>query len=344
MRSRTHILEADLRAKHEQMKGDLFLFFRGTFFRWAQLWPDICADLSTAPKVLCSADLHVGSFGTWRDAEGRLCWGINDFDESYPLPYTNDLVRLATSLKMVIEAEDLHIGLKDGCEAILAGYRKCLKEGGCPIVLAEHEVALEKLGMDVVPQTDDFWKKLLAFPVVTRSTPNDAKRLLAKVLPDPNLDFKIVRRTAGLGSLGQQHFVAIAKCHGAYVAREVKAMVPSAIFWAHGDANGRHSYYEKTISSAIRSRDPFQRISGTWLIRRLSPDSNPIDIDHLPKERDEERLLQAMGCEVANVHLGTKRQAKKILRDLSLKKSNWLRSAAKDMAKIMEHEWRSFKK
>jgi uncharacterized protein (DUF2252 family) len=36
----------------------------------------------------------VNSFGTWRDLEGRLCWGVDDFDESYWLPYTNDLVRL----------------------------------------------------------------------------------------------------------------------------------------------------------------------------------------------------------------------------------------------------------
>ena len=36
------------------------------------------------------------AYGTWRDTEGRLVWGINDFDEAYPSPYTNDLVRLAS--------------------------------------------------------------------------------------------------------------------------------------------------------------------------------------------------------------------------------------------------------
>ena len=57
--------------------------------------------------MLAVGDLHVNSFGTWRDAEGRLCWGVDDFDESYPLAYTNDLVRLAASLKIVIDAESL---------------------------------------------------------------------------------------------------------------------------------------------------------------------------------------------------------------------------------------------
>jgi uncharacterized protein (DUF2252 family) len=119
MRSCTTVIESHLRYKHEQMEKDLFLFLRGTYYRWAQLWPEICPDLCKAPCVLSSADLHVNSFGTWRDSEGRLAWGVDDFDESYPLPYTHDLVRLAASLKIVIESKDLTIKLKPGCEIIL---------------------------------------------------------------------------------------------------------------------------------------------------------------------------------------------------------------------------------
>jgi uncharacterized protein (DUF2252 family) len=148
MRRCTTVVESDLRLKHEQMKEDVFLFFRGTFYRWAQLWPDICADLTQAPKVLACGDLHVGSFGTWRDAEGRLCWGVDDFDESYPLPYTNDLVRLATSVTIVNDSKDLTISLKASCDAILEGYQNTLKQGGCPMVLAEHQQNLERLGIE----------------------------------------------------------------------------------------------------------------------------------------------------------------------------------------------------
>ena len=49
------------------------------------------------PKVLAVGDLHIENFGTWRDSEGRLVWGVNDFDETWRLPYTQDLVRLTTS-------------------------------------------------------------------------------------------------------------------------------------------------------------------------------------------------------------------------------------------------------
>jgi uncharacterized protein (DUF2252 family) len=99
MRTCTTVLSSDLLSKHEQMKESPFPFLRGTFYRWAQQWPSICAELCNAPQVLAVGDLHVNSFGTWRDVEGRLCWGVDDFDESYWLPYTNDLVRLAASVR-----------------------------------------------------------------------------------------------------------------------------------------------------------------------------------------------------------------------------------------------------
>jgi hypothetical protein len=51
-----------------------------------------------------------------------------------------------------------------------------------------------------------------------------------------------------------------------------------------------------------------------------------------------------MGAEAANVHLGTRRQVGNVLRDLRKRKSNWLISAAKQMAKAIEAEWRDYKK
>jgi hypothetical protein len=160
MRRCTTVIESDLRSKHEKMKGDLFMFFRGTFYRWAQLWPAICTDLLHAPKVLGVGDLHVNSFGTWRDAEGRMAWGVDDFDEACPLPYTSDLVRIAASVKIVNDLGDLNISLKRGCELILQGYQSTLRAGGCPIVLAEHETTLERLGIEAIEPPEDFWEKL----------------------------------------------------------------------------------------------------------------------------------------------------------------------------------------
>jgi hypothetical protein len=190
----------------------------------------------------------------------------------------------------------------------------------------------------------DFWEKLNRLPAIRHSLARDAKRALEKTLPDPRMVYKVVRREAGLGSLGQERFVAIGDWQGGFVAREAKAMLPSACSWLNDQSRRRQFFYEEAISSAIRSPDPFQVIEGAWLIRRLSPDSNPIDIQTLPKHRDEEMILHAMGSEAANVHLGSKRQVSRIQKDLRKRNSNWLRDAGGRMAQLVEKDWKRYRK
>ena len=125
----------DVDYKHARMSDpdDPFPFFRGTYFLWAALWPEVCPEEADAPRVLAVGDLHVENFGTWRDADGRLCWGVNDFDEADELPYTNDLVRLAASTQVARATGRLDIKLGWACRAILTGYRDALESGGIPV-------------------------------------------------------------------------------------------------------------------------------------------------------------------------------------------------------------------
>ena len=74
------------------------------------------------------------------------------------------------------------------------------------------------------------------------------------------------------------------------------------------------------------------------------PGLKPIDIQTLPKHSDEQTILQAMGAEAANVHLGTKRQVANILKDLSKRKANWLRDSATHMARNVEKDWNRYRK
>jgi hypothetical protein len=60
----------------------------------------------------------------------------------------------------------------------------------------------------------DFWGKLNRLPAVRHSLGKDLKRALERTLPDANMEYKVVRRQAGLGSLGQERFVAIANWKG----------------------------------------------------------------------------------------------------------------------------------
>jgi uncharacterized protein (DUF2252 family) len=93
------VVKDDIQYKHRQMKKSAFIFLRATYFRWARKIGKWCPELMDAPQVLSVGDLHAENFGTWRDEDGRLVWGVNDFDEAAMMPYVLDLVRLATSIR-----------------------------------------------------------------------------------------------------------------------------------------------------------------------------------------------------------------------------------------------------
>jgi uncharacterized protein (DUF2252 family) len=342
LKRETQVVATALREKHARMREELYAFLRGTFYRWAQLCPAFVAEDRATPRVLAVGDLHVDSFGTWRDVEGRLAWGIDDFDNAYPLPYTNDLIRLATSAKIARDAALIDIKLGDACDAILDGYASALRAGGRPMVFAEEHERLEKLGIDVIKPPRRFWKKLRSFPRV-RDVPRSAMRALDALLPGPVEDPFVVRREAGLGSLGQPRFTLIAAYEGGAISREVKALIPSDCVWAFGRPGHTQPYYARAMSRAVRSPDPFHKIVGKWIVRRLSPDSNPIELSTLGAKRDEVRLLRAMGAEAANVHLGSPDRTKAILTDLRKRNGQWLHDAAKTMAKVLEREWKEYK-
>ena len=126
------LVQADLKLKHARMAESPFAFLRATFYRWRQLWPEVCSELASAPDVLGVGDLHVENFGTWRDREGRLAWGVNDFDEACWLPYANDLVRLAASARLAARENQLLGAEERMCETLLAGYQEAMSSGGGP--------------------------------------------------------------------------------------------------------------------------------------------------------------------------------------------------------------------
>ena len=113
-----------------------------------------------------------------------------------------------------------------------------------------------------------------------------------------------MHRVAGLGSLGRQRLTAIGQFEGGYIAREVKQLAPPASLWATGKGS-RQIRYGEILKNSVRCGDPFLRQQDNWIGRRLSPSNSRIEIVDLPKEKDVERLLHAMGFETANIHLGS---------------------------------------
>jgi hypothetical protein len=331
------IVEADLEFKHAQMRTAPFPFLRATFYRWAQIWPEVCPEAAKAPRVLAVGDLHVENFGTWRDVEGRLIWGVNDFDEAWSLPYTIDLVRLATSALMAGMACEV----KSAIDSILGGYNDALIAGGRPFALAEHHPALRAMATARLHEPNNYWERLHALPSLSTAPPAGAIKAIARLMPEGGIECRYAHRVAGLGSLGRERYVALAQWRGGSVAREAKALAPSAAFWASEGKGTAPILYQKILDTAVRCEDPFVRFQKRWIVRRLAPDCSRIELAAMPKERDELRLLRAMGFETANIHLGSVKP--RILQaDLKKRPRAWLSQAAKAMQKSVLADFKAF--
>jgi hypothetical protein len=333
----------DLHLKHQRMAESPFFFFRATFYRWIELWPKICPDLSNAPKVLAVGDLHIENFGTWRDIEGRLVWGVNDFDEAAVLPYTVDLIRLATSALLAIEEGNLTLKIKDACVGILSGYQQSMAEGGRPFVLEEDNTWLRRIATNELRDPVHFWQKLGSLPKFKGRIPAKAKQALECLWPEPGLAYKVFRRVAGLGSLGHARLVAIAQLDGGWIAREAKALRPSAFYWAAQKKAPAKLLYERILAAAVRCPDPYVKLCGGWIVRRLSPHCCRIELNLLPRDRDDLRLLNTMGRETANIHLGSPSAREQIRRHLRQIRPNLLSCAVKDMAEAVHKDWHAWR-
>jgi hypothetical protein len=327
------------------MASHAFLFLRATYYRWAAFWPDRNPELQDAPRVLSVGDLHVENFGTWRDSEGRLVWGINDFDECDDLPYTNDLVRLATSALLAAELDRWTLSDKRVCDAILAGYGAGLDKGGAPFVIGERHRWFVPMIMKGLRDPVRFWKRMRALPEIPRAkVPEDAMAGLIALLPDPTLPMRFARRTAGLGSLGKARFVALAEWRSGLVAREAKASTGSASCWARGEGIPASPRSAEILARAVRCPDPYYRNEGAWIVRRLAPDCAKIELSSLSRVEQQEDQLHAMGWETANIHLGTSERAAEIRRDLEARPRKWLRKAALGMLDVTLRDWREWRR
>ena len=294
-----------------------FPFLRATFYRWIQRWRKECADLHGRDEdaLVAVGDLHVENFGIWRDSRNRLVWGINDFDEACQLPFTFDLVRLATSIILAAEVVEIEAPIDKVTELLTAGYEDGLKAAGAPILLENgdcHELLALVSTVNVPPAS--FWTKKL--------NDDDNPEMTAKELPRGLEDvfrpafprgstpaYRRERKPGGLGSLGRRRYMAVLK-HGddQYIAREAKALVPSALSWLEMRPAAT-SLTATILQRAVRSPDPWLQVHDRWLVRQLAPDAFKIE---LPASKEDSRLvfapnlLRTMGFETANVHLGSR--------------------------------------
>jgi hypothetical protein len=214
-----------------------------------------------------------------------------------------------------------------------------LDRNGRPFVLSEKHGWLRSLAKDTQPDPATFWEKLGSCETVTEAITDSGRRALESYLPFPRPPYRVVRRTAGIGSLGRPRYVAIADWGGGRIAREIKALTPPATSWAHHDLDREKNHYAEILNLAIRARDLCADVFDGWIVRRLAPDTAKIELTHVAKVQLQLRLLKAMGRETANVHLGSSGCKESVLNDLAKRPTQWLLRAAEDMVEAIRRDW-----
>src|SRR5437899_9106878 len=76
-----------LRFKIERMSASPFAFFRGTFHLFARDSIEKVFDLRPVvagerPEIDLVGDIHTENYGTYKAADGKVHYDINDFDET----------------------------------------------------------------------------------------------------------------------------------------------------------------------------------------------------------------------------------------------------------------------
>jgi hypothetical protein len=117
--------------------------------------------------------------------------------------------------------------------------------------------------------------------------------------------------------------------------------VPSAAAWAL--RAGARSLGTEAASRAVRAPDPSYRREGTWLVRRLAPDCGKLELRPKDAIVHGRLLLERMGQETANVHLGSAGARNRILADLNRRREGWLEEAAARGLVVTSEDWKSWR-
>lgn len=356
LRSRCTVFEQDLVAvKREKMEKSPLKLLRATYFRWAATVERRCPELvADAPEILSVGDIHLENYGTWRDGDGRLVWGVNDFDEAAVMPWTLDPLRLLTSLLLLGRGES---GMTDEAvaEAVLAGYRDGLGNPRPTILDAAADGWMQPLIASRPADIASFWTAIdeTLAGKGRRGGPGQAPSQVAKALqaalPDGTHDVVLAAvHGKGGGSLGRPRYIAVGCWQGARVVREAKAVVPSAWNWAHRKKAEMRPPFVRLAAGRYRSPDPTLRVDegAQVVIRRIAADARKIEIDAAALGDRGPRLVAAMARDLGAIHAAD-RTSGAIAPDLkkrNRRNAGWLLAAALAMKAAVEADHAKFRK
>ncbi len=334
-----------------------FPFFRATLYRWIQQWRKECRQLDEREEdvLVAVGDLHLENFGTWRDSRERVVWGVLDYDEASRMPFTSDLVRLATSIALAKDEAGTDPGLDTIAANLLAGYRDCLSRGGAPVLITE-TARPQLLGLRNTPDEspERFWARKLQAEGNLAIKPKELPRGLEEIFRSgfarsAKLKYFRQRKPEELGSLGRRRYLAVTGSDASQmIVREAKALVPSAIHWLEMRA-AAPSLTATLLQRAVRSPDPSLQVHDRWLIRQLASDAIRLPVSFLRENSflSTGDLIHTMGFESANIHVGSKSPAElgaALDRLVGELRADWLEAATERMMRATREDQLTWEK
>jgi hypothetical protein len=299
--SRLPVVDADVQLKHAEMVTDVFRFLRGSYYLWLLRCTELLPELVVMPRVPSVGDVHIENYGTWRDREGCLRWGVNDLDELCVAAWPLDLVRLATS---AVIASHISLSDKEICRVVLEEWHTALPQTSLDLSApgASHVRRL------VPPEQAEhaYFDSLVRDPEVHEGAVPASVRVAAAASVDSDWKPHWHARTAGTGSLGRPRYCAVAAdAAGRWHAREVKELGPHTTQWARGHVDPGalpspddelYDPLQVALSGPVASR----RVDG-WQLRRLAPDTRRVRLAK-QSESDARLLLTSMTRACVDVH------------------------------------------
>jgi uncharacterized protein (DUF2252 family) len=239
--------------KLQLLRMDPFAFFRGTNPLFLALLPR-SNPLFQAPDTLVCGDLHFENFGAFK-GDNRLCYfDINDFDEACVAPFTVDIVRFLTCIRVAADGLLLSPSQTRRLEReFLQAYASAIADGKPRWIerALATGVLRELLRRAIRRPRAALLDRFSRIKAGTRTIRIDGRRTLSlhdgeakriakfmkefrRAAPDPGF-FRLLeaaRRIAGNGSLGLARYILLIKGRGSpdqNFALDLKLAAPSAV-------------------------------------------------------------------------------------------------------------------
>jgi len=324
-----------LTLKLGQLRADPFAFFRGTNPLFLGFLPR-GHELFKAPSTLICGDLHLENFGAFK-GDNRLCYfDVNDFDEACLAPFTIDVVRFVTGVKVAA----LGLGLsKPKCrslvtqflqsygDSIRAGKARWIERSLATDVFRELlQRAIRRPRVDLLDRFSKSKGGKRHLRIGSRSlamSAGDVKRLgrflTGLDLPSPRPRFfeqlDAARRIAGNGSLGLERFTLLVRGRGSPDANfilDLKYAAPSAVaLWLENKQPAWASEAERVVDvqSIMQAIPPAMLRPVTYqgkpfVLKELQPSVDRLDLDQWRGKLNRfTQAVDGMGRVAAWTHL-----------------------------------------